>query len=65
MLHIVPILCLIFFIYMLEYRLNKHVKEIDKKITNTEKSIEKLKFQYDIILKALQKVEEKVSTHES
>lgn len=36
MLHIVPILCLIFFIFLVEYRFNKHLKEIDRKINCLE-----------------------------
>lgn len=32
MLHVVPILCLILFIGFVEYRLKKHLDEIDEKI---------------------------------
>lgn len=36
MLHIVPILCLILFIGLVEYRFKKHLDEIDKKINKLE-----------------------------
>lgn len=32
MLHIVPILCLILFVLLVEYRLNKQLKDIEKKV---------------------------------
>lgn len=37
MLHIVPILCLILFVGLVEYRLNKHLDEIDKRINKLER----------------------------
>lgn len=36
MLHIVPILCLILFIGLVEYRFKKHLNEIDNKIAKLE-----------------------------
>lgn len=38
MLHIVPILCLIFFIFLVEYRFKKHLDDIDKKINCLEQT---------------------------
>lgn len=37
MLHIVPILCLILFVGLVEYRLKKHLDETDKRISRLEK----------------------------
>lgn len=37
MLHIVPILCLILFVGLVEYRLKKHLDEIDKRINKLER----------------------------
>lgn len=37
MLHIVPILCLILFIGLVEYRLKKHLDEIDERISKLER----------------------------
>lgn len=37
MLHIVPILCLILFIGLVEYRLKKHLDETDERISRLEK----------------------------
>ena len=37
MLHIVPILCLILFVGLVEYRLKKHLDDIDKKINKLER----------------------------
>lgn len=49
MTHIVPMLCLILFIGFIEYRLNKHLKEVEKEIQileqlwyNQDKRIKKL-----------------------
>ena len=39
MLHIVPILCLILFIGLVEYRLKQHLDDIDLKVKNLEKII--------------------------
>ena len=36
MLHIVPILCLILFIGLVEYRFKKHLNEIDSKIARLD-----------------------------
>lgn len=49
MLHVVPILCLLFFIFFIEIRLKSHIDENDKKI-------EKLSRKVDIIVKALNKL---------
>ena len=38
MTHIVPMLCLILFIGFIEYRLDKHIKEIEAKINKLEKN---------------------------
>ena len=37
MLHIVPILCLILFVGLVEYRLKKHLDEINERISKLEK----------------------------
>lgn len=37
MLHIVPILCLILFVGLVEYRLKKHLDDIDKRINKLER----------------------------
>lgn len=37
MLHIVPILCLILFIGLVEYRLKKHLDETDERLDQLEK----------------------------
>lgn len=37
MLHIVPILCLILFIGLVEYRLKKHLDEINERINKLER----------------------------
>lgn len=37
MLHIVPILCLILFIGLVEYRLKKHLDETDERISKLER----------------------------
>lgn len=37
MLHVVPILCLIFFIFFVEYRLKEHLNETDERISKLEK----------------------------
>lgn len=39
MLHIVPILCLILFVGLVEYRLKKHLDETDERISRLEKLI--------------------------
>lgn len=39
MLHIVPILCLILFIGLVEYRLKEHLNETDKRISKLEELI--------------------------
>lgn len=36
MLHVVPILCLILFIGLIEYRFKRHLDEIDNKIAKLE-----------------------------
>lgn len=36
MLHVVPILCLILFIGLVEYRFKRHLDEIDSKIAKLE-----------------------------
>lgn len=36
MTHIVPMLCLILFIGFIEYRLDKHIKEIETRINKLE-----------------------------
>lgn len=38
MLHIVPILCIFLFIFLVEYRFKKHLDEIDKKIKCLEQT---------------------------
>lgn len=38
MLHIVPILCLILFIFLVEYRLNKQLRDIEKKVSCLEQA---------------------------
>lgn len=37
MLHIVPILCLILFVGLVEYRLKKHLDDINKRINKLER----------------------------
>ena len=37
MLHVVPILCLILFIGLVEYRLKEHLNETDERISKLEK----------------------------
>lgn len=37
MFHIIPILCLFLFVGFVEYRLNKHLDEINNRITKLEK----------------------------
>lgn len=37
MLHVVPILCLILFIGLVEYRLKKHLDETDERISKLER----------------------------
>lgn len=37
MFHIIPILCLFLFVGFVEYRLNKHLDEVDNRITKLEK----------------------------
>lgn len=37
MLHIVPILCLILFIGLVEYRLKKHLDEVEERMDELEK----------------------------
>lgn len=49
MLHVVPILCLLFFVFFIEIRLKNHIDENDKKV-------EKLSRKVDIIVKALNKL---------
>lgn len=39
MLHVVPILCLILFIGLVEYRLKEHLNETDKRISKLAKLI--------------------------
>lgn len=39
MLHVVPILCLILFIGLVEYRLKEHLNETDERISKLEKLI--------------------------
>lgn len=36
MLHIVPILCILLFIGLVEYRLKQHLDEVDKRLANLE-----------------------------
>lgn len=36
--HVVPILCLIIFIFLVEYRFKKHLDEIDRKISCLEQT---------------------------
>lgn len=36
MLHIVPILCILLFIGLVEYRLKQHIDQIDRKIKKLE-----------------------------
>lgn len=38
MFHVVPILCLILFIGLVEYRLKKHLDEVDARIVKLEES---------------------------
>ena len=42
MLHIVPIICLIFFIFFVEYRLKKHIYSTDKEIVKIKRILKKL-----------------------
>lgn len=39
MLHVVPILCLVFFIFFIEIRLKSHVDENDKEIERLSKTV--------------------------
>ena len=42
MLHIVPILCLIFFVFFVEYRLKRHIDRSDELIYKLHERIQKL-----------------------
>lgn len=42
MLHIVPIVCLIFFLFFVEYRLKQHIDKNDEEIFQLKKTLNKL-----------------------
>lgn len=39
MLHVVPILCLIFFIFFVEYRLKEHINNTDKELKSVAEEL--------------------------
>lgn len=39
MLHVVPIVCLIFFIFLVEYRLKQHIDRNDKELLRIKKTL--------------------------
>lgn len=42
MLHVVPIVCLIFFIFFVEYRLKQHIDKTDREIVEIKRILKKL-----------------------
>lgn len=58
MLHIVPILCLIFFIFFEEKRLKRHINQTDIQILNLQNQIHQLEFKVDIIKESLVTIED-------
>ena len=42
MLHVVPIICLIFFIFFIEYRLNKHIEKNDEELRKIKKTLKEI-----------------------
>lgn len=42
MLHIVPIVCLIFFVFFIEYRLKQHIDKNDEKLLQIKKTIKEI-----------------------
>lgn len=42
MLHIVPIICLIFFIFFIEYRLKKHIEKNDEELRKIKKTLKEI-----------------------
>ena len=58
MLHIVPILCLIFFIFFEENRLKRHINQTDAQILNLQNQIHQLEFKVDIIKESLVTIED-------
>lgn len=65
MLHIVPILCLIFFIFMVEYRFKRHIDDIDKEIQIIESKLKSLEFNNNIIINSVASIEKKVDESSS
>ena len=58
MLHIVPILCLIFYIFFEESRLKRHVNQTETHILSLQNKIHDLEFKIDIIKEALTTIED-------
>ena len=42
MLHIVPIVCLIFFVFFIEYRLKQHIDKNDEKLLQIKKTLKEI-----------------------
>ena len=42
MLHVVPIVCLIFFIFFIEYRLKQHIDKNDKELLQIKKTLKEI-----------------------
>lgn len=40
--HIVPIICLIFFIFFIEYRLKKHIDKNDEELRKIKKTLKEI-----------------------
>lgn len=40
--HIVPIICLIFFIFFIEYRLKKHIDKNDEELRQIKKTLKEI-----------------------
>ena len=42
MLHVVPIICLIFFVFFIEYRLKQHIDKNDEKLLQIKKTLKEI-----------------------